>query len=118
MGAMTSSDNASSPSRGPLRRLLDLFSSITLGIWLIALLFVYCTVGSAGVLYPRGWNVFDASVWAHGQLRQWRPFEMTEFEWFHWWPFDLGSSALICINLITVDAAPHSLSSRSTTACG
>ncbi|MDA0214498.1 MAG: hypothetical protein O2875_03960, partial [Planctomycetota bacterium] len=37
--------------------------------------------------------------WVHAQMRQWRPFEMTEFEWFHWWPFDL-LIGLIALTLI------------------
>ena len=32
-------------------------------------------------------------------VRQTRFFEMTEFEWFHWWPFDL-LIGLICLNLV------------------
>ncbi|RLS45359.1 MAG: hypothetical protein DWH85_03200 [Planctomycetota bacterium] len=31
-------------------------------------------------------------------LRQWRPFELTEFEWFHWWPF-LTLMLLIAANI-------------------
>ncbi|MBL9119870.1 MAG: hypothetical protein JNL80_08150 [Phycisphaerae bacterium] len=62
---------------------LALFSSVRFGIVLMSILFVYCSIGSAGVIFPsNGELVYD-------QLRQWRPFEMTEFEWFHWWPFDL-----------------------------
>jgi len=49
----------------------------------MALLFVYMSLGSAGVLY------WTSDGWTHAQMRQWRPFELTEFEWFHWWPFDL-----------------------------
>jgi hypothetical protein len=62
---------------------LALFSSVPFGIVLMTILFVYSSIGSAGVIFPsKGELVYD-------QLRQWRPFEMTEFEWFHWWPFDL-----------------------------
>lgn len=67
--------------RGPLRALLDLFSSVWLGITLISVLFVYMSVGSA--IPP---------------ARQIRLFEMTEFEWFNWWPFTL-MLALICVNI-------------------
>ncbi len=68
--------------RGPLGRLLDFFSSIWLGVSLMTFLFVYMSVGSAGYA-----------------IRQMRFFEMTEYEWFHWWPFDLAI-ALLVINLV------------------
>jgi hypothetical protein len=86
-------------SRGPLWALLDLFSNVRFGIVLLTLLFFYCSIGSAGVVYPIHPNIFTADSWVHAQLRQWRPFEMTEFEWFHWWPFNL-LILLICANLI------------------
>jgi hypothetical protein len=70
------------PRRGPLASLLDLFSSIWLGVVLLTLLFIYSSIGSA---YP--------------PFRQMRGLEMTEYEWFHWWPFNL-LIALICINII------------------
>lgn len=71
---------------------VDLFSSVRFGIVMMSILFVYCSIGSAGVIFPsNGELVYD-------QLRQWRPFEMTEFEWFHWWPFDL-LMLLIAINI-------------------
>jgi hypothetical protein len=50
---------------------LNLFSSIWLGIGLAVLLFVYCSIGSG-----------MPAVRQHPWL------EMTEFEWFHWWPFN------------------------------
>ncbi|MFO0874561.1 MAG: hypothetical protein U0575_11400 [Phycisphaerales bacterium] len=92
---------AGSPARrrfNPFRALLDLFSSVPFGIVLLTLLFLYCTIGSAGVIYPIHPNVFDADHWVHAQLRTWRPFELTEFEWFHWWPFNL-LILLICLNV-------------------
>jgi len=70
--------------RGLTRRLLDLFSSVWLGVLLATLLFVYCSVGSA---LP--------SVRKHPLL------ELTEFEWFHWWPFNL-LILLFCANLCIV----------------
>lgn len=94
---------AASPRRGPLRRLLDLFSSVRLGIALMAVLFVYATIGSAGIIYPAigpgRWNLFDPSVWRHEMPRQWPAFELTEFEWFHT-PFFNALIALICANII------------------
>jgi len=91
------------PSKGPLQSVLDLFSSVKLGIWLMAILFVYSSIGSAGIVYPDfaagNANIFSAENWAHDQLRQWRGLEMTEFEWFHWWPFDL-MMILLAVNLV------------------
>lgn len=85
--------------RGPITALLDFFSSVRLGIVLLVLLFVYMSIGSAGILYPTHPNLLHPDAWVHAQLRQWRPFEMTEFEWFHWWPFNL-MIALLCINMV------------------
>jgi hypothetical protein len=83
----------------------DLFSSVKFGIWLLALLFIYSSIGSAGIVYPyltyagTGPEATPTGIdWAHDQLRQWRGLEMTEFEWFHWWPFDL-MMILIAINI-------------------
>lgn len=81
------------------RAIVDLFSSVRLGIVLLIVLFFYMSVGSAGIVYPVHPNIFHPDAWMHDQLRQWRPFEMTEFEWFHWWPFDL-MLALIATNMI------------------
>ncbi|MFM1822478.1 MAG: Cytochrome c biosis protein Ccs1 [Planctomycetota bacterium] len=97
------SANAALPwwRRGAAGALLDLFSSVKFGIWLMAILFVYSSIGSAGVVYPDlagGASIFSAEGWAHDQMRQWRGLEMTEFEWFHWWPFDL-MMALIAANI-------------------
>lgn len=66
---------------GVLTPALDLFSSVWFGIGLLAFLFVYMSVGSAAY-----------------QVRQMRWFEMTEFEWFHWWPFDVAVG-LLCVTL-------------------
>jgi len=85
-------------TNGPLEPVLALFSSVTLGVVLLVLLFVYSSIGSAGILYPTGWSPDGGIAWAHEQVRQWRGLEMTEFEWFHWWPFDL-LIALICANV-------------------
>ena len=67
---------------GLLSGLLDLFSSVWLGVFLAALLFVYCSIGSA---IPA--------------VRQHPLLEMTEFQWFHWWPFNV-IVVLFCLNLI------------------
>lgn len=81
----------------PFRALLDLFSSIRFGVILLVILFFYSSLGSAGILYPTSFNIF--SSWSQLNIRALPFFEMTEFEWFHWWPFDL-LIALICINLV------------------
>lgn len=62
--------------------MLDLFSSIWFGVSLLVLIFIYSSIGSA--LPP---------------VRQHRLLEMTEFEWFHWWPFEV-LIALFSITLI------------------
>lgn len=90
--------------RGIVGRCFDLFSNVRLGIVLLVLLFIYSSIGSAGVLYPdrlsmTSWNIFSSDFWAHDQLRQWRGLEMTEFEWFHWWPFST-LMILISINIV------------------
>lgn len=77
--------------------LLDLFSSIWFGVILLTLLFIYCSIGSSGV--PTQLWIFDPAAWEYGHVRQWRGIELTEFEWFHWWPFDV-LIALICANII------------------
>lgn len=90
---------AADPSTAPRSlggRIVDLFSSITLGVCLLTTLFVYSSVGSSGV--PMSWNILDPAVWKH--VRTLPMFEMTEFEWFHWWPFDV-LIALIGVNLVT-----------------
>ncbi len=57
-------------------------SSVWLGITLATLLFFYCSIGSA---IPA--------------VRQHPLLEMTEFEWFHWWPFNV-LILLLCTTLI------------------
>lgn len=101
-----SPEPVSSPSGGsgpalfaPLRWALDLFSSVRFGIVLMVLLFIYMSIGSAGVLYPVHPNIFTAASWRHQQMRQWPGLEMTEFEWFHWWPFDV-LMILIAVTLV------------------
>ena len=86
---------------GPLAPVIDLFSSVRFGIVLLVLLFLYMSIGSAGIIYPVHPNVFHPDAWVHAQFRQWRPFEMTEFEWFHWWPFDLVMGLLSANIIIT-----------------
>ncbi|MCG3136461.1 MAG: hypothetical protein HJJLKODD_00294 [Phycisphaerae bacterium] len=73
------------PSIGPaswLNKILDTFCSIWLGVVLLVMIFTYSTIGSA---YP--------------PFRQQPGLEMTEFQWFHWWPFDL-LIALFTLNMV------------------
>ncbi len=70
--------------RGFLAWLLSPFSSVWFGIALAVVMFVYCSVGSA---MPH--------------VRQLPYLEMTEFEWFHWWPFNV-LMALFCTTLVVV----------------
>lgn len=75
--------------RSAFAPLLSLFSSVRFGIGLLVVLFLYMSVGSAGIIYPEGGRFWEGSAWVHAQFRQWPAFDMTEFEWFHWWPFDV-----------------------------
>jgi hypothetical protein len=79
-----STSRARSESRGPFRAVLDLFSSVWFGVAILVVLFIYMSIGSA--LYA---------------VRQTRFFEMSEFEWFNWWPFSL-LIALLCVSLVVV----------------
>ncbi|MFK7960702.1 MAG: hypothetical protein AB8G96_09255 [Phycisphaerales bacterium] len=88
----------SEPSRpdpktpGLIGWVLDLFSSIRLGIVLMILIFVYSSIGSAGLpVHP---NILAPSSWMN--VRE--LIEMSEFRWFHWWPFDV-LIGLFCLNL-------------------
>lgn len=71
---MQESASVGAPNQGlsPLAPLIRFFSSIGVGIILATLLFVYCTIGSA---IPA--------------VRQHPLIELTEFQWFHWWPFNV-----------------------------
>ncbi len=81
------------------RAVYDLFSSVRFGIVLMVLLFIYMSIGSAGIVYPVHPNILHSEAWVHAQMRQWRGLEMTEFEWFHWWPFTT-LIALIALTLV------------------
>jgi cytochrome c-type biogenesis protein CcsB len=81
-----------------VRAISNLFSSVKFGIALLVALFLYMAVGSAGIVYPVHPNLLHPDAWRHAMPRQWRPFEMTEFEWFRWWPF-LLLMALIATNI-------------------
>ena len=96
----SSNGNAPPPPEtgpGPINAVLRFFSSVRLGIVLLVVLFFYSWIGSAGIFYPTSILIFD-QPWAHSMPRQWRAFELTEFEWFHTWFFDLNI-ALIVVNI-------------------
>ena len=78
-----------------MKLIYDLCTSVKTGIVLMVLLFIYCSVGSSGI--PRHWMLWEPTTWF--QLRELPGLEMTEFEWFHWWPFDvlLGLFSLVLI---------------------
>ncbi len=59
-------------------------NNVWFGVGVLVALFIYSSLGSA--LPP---------------LRQHPLLDMTEMEWFHWWPFDV-LIALICVTLTTV----------------
>jgi len=80
----------SRPPRGPLTALLDLFSNVWFGIFWAVMMFIYCSIGSA---VPK--------------IRQLPWLEMTEFQWFHWWPFNLIVIMIVsCMIVITVRRIP------------
>ncbi len=81
------------------RAVFDLLSSVRFGIVLMVLLFIYMSIGSAGIVYPVHPNLFHSDAWVHAQMRQWRGLDMTEFEWFHWWPFTT-LIALLALTLV------------------
>ncbi len=72
-------------SRGLLHYLFFCWANnVWFGIAVLVAIFVYSSAGSAIPI-----------------LRQHPFFDMTEMEWFHWWPFDLMIT-LLCIVMITV----------------
>lgn len=91
------------PRRSPIAWTLDLLASVRFGIVQMVALFIYCTIGSAGLIYPvlgpGHWNVFSAENWRHDMIRQWPAFELTEFEWFHTPLFNF-MIALLSVSLI------------------
>ena len=77
--------------------LIDLFTTVWLGITILSTLFIYCSIGSSGV--PVSIFIWEPTAWVN--LREMRGLEMTEFEWFHWWPFK-WLIALLCLNMTIV----------------
>ena len=75
--------------------LIDLFTKVWFGITTLCLLFVYSSIGSSGV--PISYEIWEPQTWVN--IRE--SFEMTEFEWFHWWPFK-WLVATLCLNMFIV----------------
>ena len=73
------------------------FTSVWFGVSVLATLFIYCSVGSAGI--PVSFAIWEPATWIN--LREMRGLEMTEFEWFHWWPFKVLVT-ILCLNMATV----------------
>ncbi|MDP7006061.1 MAG: hypothetical protein QF718_07625 [Phycisphaerales bacterium] len=76
---------------------LDLVTSVWFGIATLVLLFIYCSIGSSGA--PVSFAIWEPTAWVN--LREMRGLEMTEFEWFHWWPFK-WLVAILCLNMSIV----------------
>jgi hypothetical protein len=96
---MKAPDTAPPPPRTPLQAVLDFSSSIWTGVALLATLLVYSAVGSAGIWIPKGIDIFSPDGWLQLNVRQWPGMEMTEFEWFHWWPFK-ALVGLVCLTMV------------------
>ena len=77
--------------------LINLFSTVWFGITTLTLLFLYSSVGSSGA--PVSFAIWEPSAWVN--IREMRGLEMTEFEWFHWWPFK-WLIAILCLNMAIV----------------
>lgn len=82
-------------------QMTDPFNSVWLGIWLLFLIFLYMTIGSAGIIYPTDWNIIDTNNWVHIWPRELPWIEKTELGFFNWWPFTL-LIALFALNLTIV----------------
>ena len=100
----TTSPDAEPPSESPRTEtpstsvfdvLLAPFSSVKTGIVLMVLIFIYASIGSAGL--PVSIYILEPASWV--PVREFM--EMSEFRWFHWWPFDV-LIALFCLNITVV----------------
>jgi hypothetical protein len=93
--------------RGPIAWIWDAITSVRVGIVILVALFLYSSVGSAGIVYPTTWRFMSSAAWRHDMVRQWPAFEMTEFEWFHT-PVFLALCALlgICMAATTIRRIP------------
>ncbi len=75
----------------------NVFTSVWFGVSVLATLFIYCSIGSSGM--PISFAIWEPATWVN--VREMRGFEMTEFEWFHWWPFK-ALVTILCLNMATV----------------
>jgi hypothetical protein len=80
----------------PSTGFIGLFSNVKVGLVLLGLLIVYCAVGSAGI--PISYALWEPATWQQVREHPW--FEMTEMEWFQWWPF-LVLIGLTCLVMAT-----------------
>ncbi|MDH3283904.1 MAG: hypothetical protein OEQ13_04125 [Acidobacteriota bacterium] len=78
-------DRGSARPPGLLSRLVDGIGSVPFGVTMMVLVLLYCWIGSAGTAPFSNWFVRQS-------------FEMTEMEWFSWWPFVL-LLLLMCLSL-------------------
>ncbi len=85
---------------------IDLFTKVWFGITVLTTLFFYCSIGSSGV--PVSYAILEPTTWV--SLREMRGLELTEFEWFHWWPFK-WLVALLCLNMsiVTIRKIPFNI---------
>lgn len=88
---------------GSFARILDGLSSIWFAITLLALIFIYSSIGSA--IPPIRQGVL--ADWTGLELLR---FDKTEMEWFSWWPFSL-MIGLFCFSLLlaTIRRIPANL---------
>ena len=85
---------------------IDLFTKVWFGITVLITLFFYCSIGSSGI--PVSYAIWEPATWV--SLREMRGLELTEFEWFHWWPFK-WLIALLCLNMsiVTIRKIPFNV---------
>jgi hypothetical protein len=56
-GALPTHDSPPWWRTGVIGAVLDFFTNVKLGIWLMVLLFIYSSIGSAGIVYPEHPNI-------------------------------------------------------------
>lgn len=85
---------------------IDLFTKVWFGITILISLFLFSSIGSSGL--PVSFAIWKPDAWLN--LREIRGLEMTEFEWFHWWPF-MWLVSLLCLNMfiVTVRKIPFTI---------
>ncbi|MBI4581978.1 MAG: hypothetical protein HY718_19930, partial [Planctomycetes bacterium] len=86
-----SSSDVSSPTSQP-KRLHDCIRSIWFGVTMLAIIFLYSSIGSASPPVRQG-------ILADWLGIEWLRFEKTEMQWFAWWPFQ-AMLGLLCVGLV------------------